>query len=804
MPQTKELNYKQLKNICCPSDFSFQTTEEISSLDGGVIGQERAVKAFDFGLTVKMQGYNIFMTGPSGTGKTTYAKISTRKIATTEPIPYDWCYVYHFQNPRTPLALRFMAGMGKQFQEDMGELVEIFKTEIQKAFRSDDYEKEKSVIVKKFDEKKDICMKEMSDMAKENGFQLRSSNSGIYFMPIIDGKTINEEEYDKLDEEQQEAIDKASNVVQEKAGTIMRDLRELEKECKKETDGLDYKIGMFAIGHHVNSVQEKYKEYPRVISYINDVKEDVLENISQFFDDEEEVDESIASLLPMFSKKSSEDITQKYKVNLIVDHSETEGAPVVVHFNPTYYNLVGEVEYDSEFGNLTTDFMKIKAGLFHKANGGYLILQAQDILSNPQSWEAIRRVIKTKEIAMDNLREQMGAIVAPVLKPEPIPADIKIILIGSEYYYEILSEFDDEFDKFFKIKAEFDYEMKRNDENIMKLAQFIKGFSEKEKTFPFTVDAVCAIIEYSSRTAERQDKLSTRFNRLTEVMGEAATWAKLSGDVIINAKHIKKAIEEKEQRLKMYEEKLGEMLDEEVIMIDTEGSKVGQINGLAVLDMGSYAFGNPSRITATTYMGESGIINIEKEAQLSGQTHDKGIQILTGFLGQTYAQEFPLSLSCRVCFEQNYNCIDGDSASSTELFCILSSLSEVPIRQDLAVTGSINQRGEIQAIGGVTYKIEGFFDLCKKRGLTGTQGVIIPVTNVKDLVLKDEVVDAVKKGDFHIYAISKLEEGIELLMGMPAGKRNKNGKYPSDTVHGKVMKKLKAYYKGTSGEKLEK
>ena len=804
MPQTKELHYTQLKNGCCPQVFSFDTTEEISPLEGGVMGQERAVKAFDFGLMVKMQGYNIFMTGPSGTGKTTYAKISTKKAAAKEPVPYDWCYVYHFQNPRAPLALRFLAGMGKQFKEDMAELVQIFKTEIQKAFRSEDYENQKNAILKVFEEKKDVYIKQMSDMAKENGFQLRSSNSGIYFMPIIDGKTINEEEYEKLEEAQQEAIDKASNVVQEKAGAIMRDLRELEKEFKKKTDDLDYKVGMFAIGHHVSTVQEKYKEYPRVIAYINDVKEDVLENISEFFEEEEETDESIAALLPMFSKKGTEDVTSKYNVNLIVDHCKTEGAPVVVHFNPTYYNLVGEVEYDSEFGNLTTDFMKIKAGLFHKANGGYLILQAQDVLSNPQAWEAIRRVIKTKEIAMDNLREQMGAIVAPVLKPEPIPADLKIILIGSEYYYELLSQYDDEFDKLFKIKAEFDYEMKRNDENIMKLAQFVKTFSDKEHTPPFTADAVCSIVEYSSRAAERQDKLSTRFNHLTEIMGEAATWAKLSKDTIITAEHIKRAIAEKEQRLKMYEEKLGEMLDEEVIMIDTQGSKVGQINGLAVLDMGSYAFGNPSRITATTYMGEAGIINIEKEAQLSGQTHDKGIQILTGFLGQTYAQEFPLSLSCRVCFEQNYSGIDGDSASSTELYCILSSLSESPIRQDLAVTGSINQRGEIQAIGGVTYKIEGFFDLCKKRGFTGTQGVIIPKTNVKDLVLKDEVVEAVKNGVFHIYAISTLDEGIELLMEKQAGKRNKSGKYPADSVHGKVMKKLKAYYKGALGEKTIK
>lgn len=801
MLQKNELNYKQLKNNCTSQMLSFGTTKEIEPLKDGIIGQERAVSAFDFGLMVKMKGYNIYMAGPSGTGKTTYALNSTKKIAATEPIPYDWCYVYNFQNPRSPLALRFEAGQGKQFRDDMNELVELFNTEIQKAFNSDDYEKEKNMIMKAYEEKRDDLMKKMSDMAKKQGFGVKSTNSGIYFMPIVGGVTINEEEYDKLEEKQKEEINQASDKVQEAAAIIMRDIREFEKESKKANDDLDYKVGMFAIGHHVNAIQEKYKDHEKVMKYIEAVQEDVLDNINEFIEEEEEPDENLAALLPMLSKKQAEDITVKYKVNLIVDNSETEGAPVVINFNPTYYNLVGEVEYDNEFGNLTTDFMKIKGGLFHKANGGYLIVQAQDVLSNVQSWEALRRVIKTKEISMENLREQLSTLAAPTLKPEPIPADLKVVMIGSNYYYELLHECDEEFEKFFKIRADFDYEMKRNSENIYKLAQFIKSFSEREHTPDFDSSAVARVIEYSSRLVERQDKLSTKFNHLAEILGEAATWAKIAGDTIITGEHILKAIEQKQQRLCMYEEKLDEMLDEGVIMIDTTGAKIGQINGLAVLDMGSYEFGNPSRITATTYVGKSGIINIEKEAEMSGQTHDKGVQIITGFLGQMYAQEFPLSLSCRICFEQNYNGIDGDSASSTELYCIISSLAELPINQELAVTGSINQRGEIQAIGGVTYKIEGFFDLCKKRGLTGTQGVIIPVSNVKDLVLKDEVVEAVKNNRFHIYAISTLDEGIELLMGVSAGEKDKTGKFSPTSVHGRVMKKLREYYKKSIGTK---
>ena len=795
----RELSYTELKNGCSADDFSFRSTAELEPLEG-IIGQDRAVKAFDFGLHVKIKGYNIYMSGPSGTGKTTYAKASTERLAATEDVPLDWCYVYNFQNPRSPLALSFPAGEGRKFRDDMNELVQLFQTELQKVFRTEDYEKQKTELLRGFDEKRDALMDQMSKEAAENDFQVKTTNSGIYFMPVVDGKPVGEEEYDDLAEDVKDVIEKNSQIVQEKASAIMRDIRELDKESKWCVDQLDYKVGMFAIGHHVSAVQEKYEQNEKAVAYINAVKEDVLENISQFFEDEEDGEEGLASLLPMLSKKQPEDVTLKYKVNLIVDNSETEGAPVVTTFNPTYYNLVGEVEYDSEFGNLTTDFMKIKSGLFHKANGGYLIVQAQDILSAPQAWEALRRVIKTKEINMDAIREQLGTVVAPTLKPEPIPANIKIIMIGSSYYYELLSTYDEEFDKFFKIRADFDYEMPRSQENMLKIAQFIKGFTMREKTMDFDVSAVCAVVEYSSRAAERQNKLSTRFNHLAEILGEAAAWAKLDGAVMVTAKHVQKTIVEKEDRLRLYEEKLDEMLEENVIMIDVDGAEVGQINGLAVLDMGSYAFGNPSRITATTYVGKSGIVNIEKEARMSGQTHDKGVQIITGYLGQTYAQKFPLSLSCRVCFEQNYNGIDGDSASSTELYCILSSLAELPIRQDLAVTGSVNQKGEIQAIGGVTYKIEGFFDLCKKRGLTGKQGVIIPVSNIRDLVLKDEVVEAVKEGVFHIYPISTIDEGIALLMSTPAGEKDEKGEYPPDSVHGKVMAKLKAFWKYAEGE----
>ena len=787
-----ELNYTQLNNREDINKFSFKTTDDIEPFKG-IIGQERAVKAFEFGLNVKMKGYNIYVSGPSGSGKTTYAKLSAKEKAKNEAVPYDWCYVYNFDDPRSPLSLRFEPGIGRQFRDDMNELVSFFKTELTKAFTSEDYDKEKSDLSRTYDDKRDELIKKLDSVASENSFALKTSNSGIIFQPIIDNVLITEENYDSLDEDVKNGINERLESMQDVVNSIMRDIKNIDKEYRQKMDDLDYKIGMFAIGHYVSALQEKYQYSERVIKYLESVQEDVLENIDQFSEQEPDEEDPVAALLPKLGGTKNDDATLKYRVNLIVDNSKTEGAPVIVDYNPTYYNLVGEVEYDNEYGNLTTDFMKIKPGLMHRANGGYLIIQAQDLLSNVQAWEALRRIIKTKEITIENLRDQVGAIAVTTLKPEPIPSDVKVILVGGAYYYELLRGYDEDFSKLFKIRADFDYEMDRNDENIFKIAGFISKFCENEKTLPFDSSAVASVIEYSSRSVESQKKLSTRFNLIAEILAESATWAQLDNAEIVTAEYVKKAEEEKAYRLSMYQEKMNELLDNNTIMIATDGYCVGKINGLAVLDMGDYSFGSPTRITATTYMGKSGIVNIEKEAEMSGPTHNKGVQIITGYLGRMYAQKMPLSLSCRIAFEQNYNGIDGDSASSTELYCILSSLSEIPVNQSLAVTGSVNQCGEIQAIGGVTHKIEGYFDLCSRRGLTGKQGVVIPESNVNDLVLKDDVIEAVKNGMFHIYSISTIDEGIELLLGMEAGVMDENGDYPPESVHGRVMAKLKKF-----------
>lgn len=789
----KELKYYELNNKCAESELKFKTTDELNGVDG-IVGQPRAEKAMQLGLKIKASGYNIYMCGSTGLGKTSYAKMCAEKIAAQEKKPDDYCYVYNFDEPKCPKALRFEAGKGRQFRDDMNELSEFFSSELSRVFASDEYEEQKNDIIRGYDDKRNKLMRQISRIADKYGFTVKSSNTGVFFMPVMDGEEISEEKYDELSDDEKDKINAATSELTREASTVMREIHELEKDCRSEVNDLDYKTGMFAVGYNINSLQEKYGDNADVIKYLRDVQEDLLDNISKFTPTISDEDESAGGIIPFINKKNPDDTLSKYKVNLIVDNAKEEGAPVVVDFNPTGANLAGEMEYDNEFGNLTTDFMKIKPGLFHKANGGYIILQARDVLSNYQAWEAIRRVMRTGKIKIDGLRDQFQTVPVSTLNPEPIDANFKIILVGSSYYYEILSEYEEDFDKFFKVLADFDYEMDRNEESVMNTAQFIKSYSVKEKLLPFTAEAVARVIEFSSRMADKQNKLSTKFNKIGEILCESSAWAQIDGKDTVEGKHVKQAMEERKNRLMLYEEKLSEMVDSGVIMIDTKGERVGQINGLSVIDMGGYAFGNVSRITAVSYMGKSGIINIEKEAEMSGNTHTKGMNIIEGYIGGKYAQDFPISLSCRVCFEQNYGGIDGDSASSTELYCILSSLSGIPVNQQIAVTGSVNQFGDIQAIGGVNEKIEAFFDICSRRGLTGSQGVMIPETNTGDLMLNDDVANAVKEGKFHIFTVSSIDDGIEIMLSAPAGKLGDDGSYSPESVHGKVYAKLKEYY----------
>ena len=785
------LTYKQLVNEWDAENFTFETTDELDPYDD-IIGQDRAVTSMEFGLNMDIRGYNIYMSGASGTGKTTYAEAYVKKIARKKPVPDDWCYVYNFDKSAQPIAIQLPAGQGKQFKKDMEDFVEIIQNEIPKAFNSEDYEKQKTSIVTAYQNKRSGLLEQLSKDAEKQGFKVKKTNTGIYFLPIIDGKALSEEEYTELEEQEKVSIREKSEKIQIETLDIVRKMKEIEKQTEESINEWEHKIALLAVGVHMNELKGKYQNHEKIIAYLENVQQDILENLDDFIEEQGMEEQSQMMLLASLAGHT-EGPEEKYKVNVLIDNSDLEGAPVIVDFNPTYYNLVGKAEYESEQGSIITDYTMIKSGLLHQANGGYLILQADDVLRNMHVWEALKRALRTKKITIENLQEHLGLTVVSTLRPEPISLNVKVILVGSTYLYHLLLQYEEDFKKLFKIKADFDEEMDRTVENANELAGFVASFCKREKVLPFHKTAIAKLVKYSSRLVENTEKLSTRFNDIVEILAEAATWARLSNQTCVMAADIKKAIAQKEYRSKKYDERLLHLLEQGTIMLDTEGSVIGQINGLSVLDLGDYSFGKPSRITAATYIGKSGIVNIEREIEMSGTSHSKGVLILAGYLGQKYAQEMPLALTASVCFEQLYNGVDGDSASSTELYAILSSLAQVPIYQGIAVTGSVNQRGEIQPIGGVNQKIEGFFEVCSQKGLTGDQGVIIPYQNVKNLVLKQEVLEAIKKGVFHIYPVKTVDEGIEILTGIPAGEKDEHGQYPEGTISEKVYSKLKSF-----------
>ena len=761
-----------------------------------LIGQERAETSLKLGLSIKRRDYNIFVSGPKGAGKTTFASFYAKKTAEGEPIPNDICFVYNFREPKCPVQLNFKPGDGTRFRDDMDELIQVVKKQFCDAFESRVFEDEKAGIMKRYQNARDEVILRMNEEAKSRDFGVKVTNTGIYFMPIVNGEPLSEEQFEALSEEEKRKLNAKSDEIQAQASGVMYEIKEYEALTKKDIDNLEYRTALLAVGKCFSDLFDKYSHMPDVTDYLVLVKEDVLANYGVFLDDEtsEEAAAAVQNILPWIARRANDNPLSKYMVNLFVDSSKLLNAPVVISYNPTYANLMGELEFDSEYGSLSTDFMKIKAGLLHQASGGYLILQEEDVLSNGFIWDTLKKVARTGEAVIEPSREFSTGIAISSVKPKPIAVNVKFIIIGSHYVYSVLSEVDADFRKFFKVNAVFGEEMTYNDENLGGILAFIKAFIKQEKMPEFDLGALSVVVGHFVRLSENKDKLTARFNLIQNLLIESGYWAAQENAAAVEKRHVTKALAEAERRNNMYEEKINELIDNNIIMLDTASRKIGQINGLCVISTENHCFGKPAKITATTYVGKAGVINIEKEAEMSGAVHNKGIEVISGYLGQTYAQDFPLSLSCRVCFEQNYGGIDGDSASSTELYAVISSLSGLHISQEIAVTGSVNQRGEIQAIGGVTAKIEGFYDLCEKRGFTGSQGVIIPFQNVADLCLKDEVIESVKDGVFHIYAITHIDEGLEILTGVKAGERNARGTYPAESIHGRVLKKLKSFH----------
>lgn len=778
----------RLRRTCELKFFTFESTKDFPPLEEGIIGQERAVRALDFGLAARFPGYNIFMAGPVGTGKTTYAIVKVSKVAQTQKTPSDWVYVNNFAQPDQPRAIALPAGRGAKFRQQMAELIAELRTEIRRAFESEQFDQHKNAVMRKFQDRIAGLWLEVDQQVKALGFGLQRLPTGIVPVPLnAEGKPLSEMEFNALTKEEREALTRRIQEVQELVGEVLRKVHNLEKEARDRLEELEKETALYAMRHPVDRVREENADWPEVLEYLDEVEKDILQNLEQFRSD----GGTEEGQNPFDGKAAQEKILTRYSVNLLVDHSGTTGAPVVVETNPTYYNLFGKVEYRGSFGTMVTDFTMIKGGAFHRANGGYLILQARDLLSQPFAWEALKRTLKSGQLRIENLAEQAGAVATSTLRPEPIPLDVKIILIGHPMIYQMLYLYDEDFRKFFKVKVEFDTEMPRNEENLRNYAGFISNVCRRDGLKPFAPSAVARIIEHSSRLAQHQDKLSTRFNEVMEILYEAALAAERQGAPLVTAEHVRQALEDKAYRSNRIQEKIIEMITEGTLLVDTDGEKVGQVNGLAVLELGDYGFGKPSRITATTYLGRRGVVNIEREIQLSGRIHSKGVLILSGFLAGRFAQNFPLSLSASLTFEQLYEEIEGDSASSAELYALLSSLSGLPINQGIAVTGSVNQMGEVQPIGGVNEKVEGFYEVCKAKGLTGRQGVLIPAQNVSNLMLKDEVVEAVQAGRFHIWAVSTIDQGIEILTGVPAGERDATGHYPPGTVNYLVEKRLR-------------
>ncbi|MFA7573648.1 MAG: ATP-binding protein, partial [Lutispora sp.] len=777
MSKYKELKVDELINRCKCEELGFQTTAELEPLDG-IIGQERAASAMEFGLTIKREGYNIFVAGLTGTGRSSYTRSIAKKIAETEKTPDDWCYVYNFRNPDRPIAINLPTGMGNAFVKDMKKLVKMLRLKIPKVFEGEEYEKQKSEILQAFQEESSSIMEVFNNHAKDYGFMLKRSEQGLLTIPMVDGKPMEEGDFINLEISKRKEIEEKSYIIQKKLMESLKQVRDMEKSARDKIEQMEGKIAFITVEQPVRELMEKYSQFKSVVSYLKAVQKDIIQNIEDFRKPDKKKDEE----LDFLEKINAKDFTLKYKVNLIIDNREAKGAPVVYEPHPKYYNLLGRIDYESNMGVVTTDFTKIKPGSIHAANGGYLIINMSDIAKSPESWDGLKRALKNNSIAIENVFANTG-IVSGGLKPEPIPLDLKVILLGNSYIYQMLFSYDEDFRKLFKIKADFDMEMTSNIDNIKKYSRFISSHCREKGLMHFDCTAVATIIEYSRRLADHKHKLSTRFNDIVEILYEADAWARIDSSDIVKNTHVKEAIEQKKYRSSKVEEKLQELIDTGVILISTVDSVIGQVNGLSVMDMGDYAFGKPSRVTATTFAGDKGITNIEREVEMSGSIHDKGVLILSGYLGEKFAQEFPLTLSAHICFEQLYDGVEGDSASSTELYALLSSLSDVPIKQYIAVTGSVNQKGEIQPIGGANEKIEGFFQSCNHRGFTGNEGVMIPHQNVVNLMLNDEIIEAVQKGIFHIYPVATIEEGIEILTDMTAGVPDENGIYPEGTLY---------------------
>ncbi|MHB0877222.1 MAG: Lon protease family protein [Anaerolineae bacterium] len=784
----RALTVDQLRRRCDPSVFHFASTAELPPLLE-VIGQERAVGAIAFGIDIESQGYHMYALGPAGTGKTTTIRKFLDQRAAERQVPDDWCYVNNFEDADRPRALHLPAGMGARFKADMDRFSDELKAEVPRALESEQYQQAAQQIATQFERQRQELMEELAKRARQQSFALMQTPQGIGLAPLVEGEVITPEQFQKLPDDRRREIERAESNLQNELHEAMRRLPQLQREARDKLQTLDREAAGYAVGHLIDDLKQQYAQFEQVTIHLEQVRADVLNNIAMFRELEQL--EQVQQQNPLAALMGARPVTlDQYRVNLIVDNSYLKGAPVVLETNPTFYNLIGRVEQQAQFGALVTNFTMIKAGALQRANGGYLMLSARDVLTKPFSWDALKRALHDRVATIETMGEELRVITTRSIEPEPIPLDIKVVLLGDPSIYYLLYTMDEEFQELFKVKADFATFTEWNDESVERYAQFIGTVCREESLRHFDPSGVALVVEQGAREIENQEKVSTRFGDVVDLVRQSSHWAGVKGHDLVTAEDVQKAVDERIHRADRLEKLLEEAIEKNIIMIDTQGQVTGQVNGLSVLPQGDYAFGRPTRITARSGIGRGGVVHIDREAGLGGPIHNKGVLILAGYLTGTYAHDMPLALSATLTFEQTYEGVEGDSASSAELYALLSSLSGIPLKQQFAVTGSVNQLGQVQPIGGANEKIEGFYDTCVGRGLTGDQGVIIPESNVRNLMLRQDVLDAVRDGRFHIYSVASIDQGIELLTGVPAGERGPDGTYPGGTVNRAVHQRL--------------
>jgi lon-related putative ATP-dependent protease len=753
-----------------------QTSADLKPVEG-IIGQDRAVRALEFGLDNKAQGFNIYVSGTAGTGKLSAVHHFLATLARNGDEPYDWCYVNNFQDAYYPSSLQLPKGRANGLKNDMGTFVKEARQSLIRVFESDEYAQQRDDIMGAVDDKRQAIFKKVTDRAEQEGFTIKQSMLGILALPVIDGKIVDEESFDKLAPEQKKDLGRKKKEIQDELNTMISRLRELERVANNEIQELEHEVAVFAIDPLVAELRSKYSGLDQVIKYFDDVRQDIIDHLFEFL----KIKSTEAT--PVAGMSIPERKVDNYAVNILVDNSGADGVPLVVEQNPTYTNLFGKVEKESVMGTMYTDFTLIRSGSIHQANGGFLIIPVEEILRNLFSYESLKRALKTRQIEIEEPAEKLGFMTSKSLKPSSIPMDVQVILVGEPLIYYLLYQYDKDFRELFKVKADFDVNMELNEDNLTDFYRLLAKLCHTEPLLPFDRSGLIKMGEYSIRLAGAQDKLSTRFGEISDMVKESGFYATQRGSDHIAGEDVKKAVDERIYRSNLLQQKINEMIDEGSIFIDIDGERTGQINGLAVLQIGDTMFGKPNRITAVTSVGHKGILDIEREAELGGAIHTKGVLILNGYLSRMFGRNRPLSLTASIVFEQSYGEVDGDSASSTELYALLSSLSGIPVRQGIAVTGSVNQNGEVQPVGGINEKIEGFFEVCRIKGLSGKQGVMIPAANVRNLMLNEEVAEAVDDGKFHIWPVTTIDEGIEVLTGVKGGKRLDDGTFEKGSIN---------------------